>query len=106
MSELQDIRNTDAEKLKDFFEEIGEPSFRFLQLQEWIWERSAEGFAEMTNLPLALRRKLSEHFEFSEGRSAQRAAQFRWNGENAVRLFDDLVVESVLIPTESEVRPV
>jgi 23S rRNA (adenine2503-C2)-methyltransferase len=101
MSELKDIRNTDAEELKDFFDDIGEPSFRFLQLQEWIWERSAESFEEMTNLPRALRQKLSEHFEFRKAEVHKEQHSSDGTVKNAVHLFDGLVVESVLIPTDS-----
>ena len=75
-------------------------SFRFLQLQEWIWQRSAESFEEMTNLPLALRQKLSEHFEFRKAEVHKEQHSLDGTVKNAVRLFDGLVVESVLI-TES-----
>jgi 23S rRNA (adenine2503-C2)-methyltransferase len=57
----------------------------------------------MSNLPKALRTKLTEEFEFRPQRieSVQRSAD--GTIKNAVRLHDGLVVESVLIPTEKRI---
>ncbi|MEZ4859862.1 MAG: 23S rRNA (adenine(2503)-C(2))-methyltransferase RlmN [Caldilineaceae bacterium] len=38
---------------------LGQPSFRARQLWDWIYKRYAADFAEMTNLPQALRARLS-----------------------------------------------
>ena len=46
------------EELEGFFRELGEPRFRAAQLFGWM--NSGASFDEMTNLPLALRRRLSE----------------------------------------------
>lgn len=40
----------------------GEPPFRTKQIWEWIWVHLASDFSGMTNLPLSLREKLSQHF--------------------------------------------
>lgn len=38
----------------------GEPKFRVAQIQNWLFEKRAQSFEEMTNLPLQLRQKLTE----------------------------------------------
>lgn len=97
----RDIRNTSEEELQSFFKQIGEPAYRLKQVLEWLWERSVYSFEEMSNLPLSLREKLNEQFEFRQ--IVLHEAQKSKDGtvKNAVRLFDSKVVESVLIPTES-----
>ena len=101
MSEKRDIRNTAEEELQQFFRELQEPDFRLRQLQEWIWQKSADSFDEMTNLPQSLRLTLDEHFEFRKIAVHQEQKSADGTIKNAVALFDGKVVESVLIPTES-----
>ena len=49
-----------ADEVKGFLTRFGEPAFRANQLLDWIWRKNAATFAEMSNLPLALRRQLAE----------------------------------------------
>jgi len=43
---------------------MGEPKFRAGQVYEWLWQKSARSFDEMTNLSKPLREKLKEQFDF------------------------------------------
>ncbi len=45
-----------------WLEEEGEPSFRARQIFQWIYEKKAGSFFDMTNLPVALREKLDSAF--------------------------------------------
>ena len=47
----QDIRRTTLMQLKGFLTEVGEKPFRAKQIHEWLWQRSATSFAEMTTCP-------------------------------------------------------
>jgi 23S rRNA (adenine2503-C2)-methyltransferase len=47
-------------ELETWFREQGLPAYRARQVRKWIFERRANGFDEMTDLPLALRSKLAE----------------------------------------------
>jgi 23S rRNA (adenine2503-C2)-methyltransferase len=40
--------------------------FRGRQVAQWIIDRNATGFADMTNLPLSLRQDLDRHFSIEE----------------------------------------
>jgi len=97
----KDVRNTKREELVVFFNEISEPSFRVNQLLEWIWEKGALGFEDMSNLPLSLRARLSDSFEFRAITINDFQKSEDGTLKNAVRLFDGNVVESVLIPTDT-----
>jgi 23S rRNA (adenine2503-C2)-methyltransferase len=54
----------DVVRLESFMAERGEPAYRTDQVREWA-ARGASGYAEMTNLPAALRAELEEHVPFS-----------------------------------------
>ena len=45
--------------------ELGQPSFRVRQIWEWLYRRGAASFAEMANLPLALRSALADRVQLA-----------------------------------------
>ena len=89
--------------MRAHFAAWAEPAYRADQVYDWLWSKGAQSFEEMSNLPKALRIKLTEEFEFRPQRieSVQRSTDGTL--KNAVRLHDGLVVESVLIPTEKRI---
>ena len=99
----RDIRKLSLDDLKKFFVEHGDKAFRAQQVYEWLWKKSAKDFDQMTNLSLATRDLLKNHFviNFIRVDHMQRSAD--GTIKNAVTLHDGLVVESVLIPTETRI---
>lgn len=99
----RDIRKLSLEELKAFFLAHGDKAFRAQQVYEWLWKKSAKDFDQMTNLSLATRALLKEHFviNFIRVDNMQRSAD--GTIKNAVTLHDGLVVESVLIPTDTRI---
>ncbi len=97
----KDIRSLTKEQLQDFFISIGDKPFRGKQVYEWLWKKGVHSFNEMTNLSKETRKKLEEAFVINH--IAVDSIQKSNDGtiKNAVKLFDDLVVESVLIPTKT-----
>ena len=63
--EKTDIKSLDYDELKDFFVSIGEKPFRAKQVYQWMHEKQADGFEEMTNLSKSLREKLAETCEYT-----------------------------------------
>lgn len=98
-----DIRGLSQEALIAFFEKHGEKAFRAKQVYQWLWQKSAASFEEMTNLSKETRTLLNEHFEFKllEVDLMQRSVD--GTIKNAVKLHDGALVESVLIPTEKRI---
>lgn len=78
--------------------EMGQPRFRAKQIVQWIYEKGATDFDQMTNLPLALRTTLSEHFCF--GYLTVDTEQVSQDGtrKRLYRLHDNKLIESVLMP--------
>ena len=102
MSELKkDIRSLSKDQLRAFFVDQGDKPFRGNQVYEWLWQKSAHQFDEMTNISKETRKLLEDHFVINhiEVDTIQRSSD--GTIKNAVRLHDGLIVESVLIPTES-----
>ncbi|NNF75651.1 MAG: 23S rRNA (adenine(2503)-C(2))-methyltransferase RlmN [Flavobacteriaceae bacterium] len=97
----KDIRALTKDQLRDFFVEQGDQAFRGNQVYEWLWQRAAHGFEEMTNISKATRSILEEHFVINHISVDTMQRSSDGTIKNAVRLHDGLIVESVLIPTES-----
>ncbi|NJB81932.1 23S rRNA (adenine(2503)-C(2))-methyltransferase RlmN [Wenyingzhuangia aestuarii] len=97
----KDIRALTKDQLRDFFVENGDKAFRGNQIYEWLWSKSAHTFDDMTNISKQTRDMLNENFTINhiEVDNMQRSKD--GTVKNAVRLHDGLIVESVLIPTDS-----
>jgi 23S rRNA (adenine2503-C2)-methyltransferase len=104
MSEKLDIRKLSKKELIDYFVEIGEKAFRAKQIYEWLWQKSATSFDEMTNLSKSLRQHLNDHFEI---RTIQEdIVQHSNDGtiKSRYALHDRHLIEAVLIPVPSDDR--
>ena len=64
MSKTTDIRDLDVLQITEALKAMGEPSFRAKQIHQWLWQKGARSFEEMTNLSKPLREKLAEAFKF------------------------------------------
>lgn len=60
MAEKTDIKSMDQEQLQCYVEQLGEKKFRAKQLYQWMHQKLALEFEEMTNLSKAFREKLEE----------------------------------------------
>jgi len=87
--------------LRSFFESMGEQPFRGDQIYDWLWNKGAHTFEEMTNVSKKTRAFLEEHFVINHIKVDQIQRSEDGTIKNAVKLHDDLIVESVLIPTET-----
>jgi len=97
----KDIRASTKNQLRDFFVSNGDKAFRGNQVYEWLWQKSAHSFEDMTNISLKTREMLESNFVINHIRVDQMQRSEDGTIKNAVRLHDDLIVESVLIPTAS-----
>jgi len=95
----KDIRTYSKEELRDFFVAQGEKAFRGNQVYEWLWQKGAHDFDDMTNLSKATRNFLDTHFVINHVKVDFMQRSNDGTIKNAVKLHDGLVVESVLIPT-------
>jgi len=97
----KDIRALTKEQLRDFFKGQGDQAFRGNQVYEWLWQKGAHSFDVMTNLSKSTRKLLKDNFVINHIKVDLMQRSSDGTIKNAVRLHDDLVVESVLIPTKT-----
>jgi len=86
--------------LEAHFAERGQPTYRAVQVREWIFDGLAPGFGDMTNLPVKEREALAGSFSMVEPETASVAQSKDGTVKHLWRLKDGELVESVLIPTE------
>lgn len=101
MIEKKDIRAISKELLREFFVTHGDKAFRGNQVYEWLWSKGAHSFDDMTNLSKETRAMLEANFVINHIKVDQMQRSEDGTVKNAVRLHDGLVVESVLIPTNT-----
>jgi 23S rRNA (adenine2503-C2)-methyltransferase len=97
---LPNIRHQSQQDLETYFESIGEKKFRIKQVQEWIWQKHAHSFDDMSNLSKELRNKMAADFSLPALRLD--ATQYSNDGtvKSRFKTFDGHLVEGVLIPTD------
>lgn len=99
-----DIRGLERAEIEGKLLEWGEKKFRGGQIYQWLWEKGARSFNEMTNLSKSLRERLEAVFsvygieEDKRQRSLDGTIKYRY------RLFDGHLIESVLIPVPADKR--
>ncbi len=76
----------------------GEKPYRAKQIQEWVFQKRALNYAEMTNLPASLRESLAASHPFHSLRTAKIQGAKDTTRKFLFRLHDGRYVESVLIP--------
>lgn len=94
-----DVKGLFPEELAALLAPLGAPAFRAKQLFGWMHRRLATDFAQMTDLPAALRAQLAEHFRLTALREVSRAEAPDGATRFLFALADDNTVESVYIPT-------
>lgn len=97
----KDIRALTKEQLRDFFVTQGDKAFRGNQVYEWLWKKAAHSFEGMTNISKETREQLTNNFVINHIKVDTMQRSKDGTIKNAVRLHDDLIVESVLIPTST-----
>jgi 23S rRNA (adenine2503-C2)-methyltransferase len=98
--QVKNIRQLSLEELEDFFATIGEKSFRTKQVWEWLWQKHAHSFADMTNLSKELRQKLGENFSFPALTIDATQVSVDGTVKSRFKTHEGFLCEGVLIPTE------
>lgn len=94
-----DLRTLRRGQLADVLSELGQPSFRAKQIEEWIWEKGASSFDEMTNLPKALRASLAERYVLGGVEQVARQVSEDGSRKYLLKYADGTSVECVGMPT-------
>jgi 23S rRNA (adenine2503-C2)-methyltransferase len=101
VSNKKDIRAYSLEDLQTYFVSLGQAPFRAKQVYEWLWKKSAINFASMSNLSKDLRDILEHNFAINAVSIDSMQVSSDRTIKCGMKLFDNKIVESVLIPTTS-----
>lgn len=103
VKDKKDIRQLTLDQLQEYFTTIGDKAFRAKQVYEWLWRKSAKDFDQMTNISLETRERLKEEFVINHIAVDEMQRSADGTIKNAVKLYDGMTVESVLIPTDTRI---
>jgi 23S rRNA (adenine2503-C2)-methyltransferase len=98
-----DIRKLSLTELEEYFLANGEKKFRAKQVYGWLWNKSLKNFDDMSNISLSTREMLKENFIINHIQVDLMQHSSDGTIKNAVKLYDDKIVESVLIPTAKRI---
>lgn len=93
-----DIKDLSFDDLAAFLAARGHPAYRAGQIRQWLFQKRAAGFAEMSNLSRPLRGQLDENFVIGRLRTARRSEARDGTVKFLFALGDGARIESVLIP--------
>ncbi len=99
--EKADIKSMNIQELEAFLAKLEEPKFRGRQIFDWLHQKQADSFGEMTNLSKALREKLAEQAKLSGVEMVQKlVSQADGTRKYLFALENGSVIESVLMKYE------
>ncbi len=93
------IRQVEVADIERFISKIGEKPFRVKQIVEWLWQKHAHSFDEMTNLSKDLRGLLENEFQLPALQINTTQQSEDGTLKTRFKTFDGHMIEGVLIPT-------
>jgi 23S rRNA (adenine2503-C2)-methyltransferase len=97
---LADIKSLTREGIGRAVHELGHPAWRATQIVRWLYQRGVASFAEMTDLPAALRDELSARFTLGFPVIVDRQVSADGTRKYLLRLADGVTVETVGLPAD------
>lgn len=101
MLNLLDLAPADAERtLREFAVAHGQAAYRGSQVVPHLWSKPVGSFAEMTDLPLAFRELLAQHFTIPRLALETQQASTDGTRKFLFRMHDGQAIETVAIPDD------
>lgn len=85
-------------------ETLVQPKFRLKQIEQWLWQKGAASFDEMSNLSKDLRGRLAQHCSLTVPTISQRQQSADGTRKYLMQLADGVCVETVGIPSSDGQR--
>ena len=100
---LKDIRLIKPENLEQLLKKNKFLTYRSKQIQNWARKIDIQSFNQMSNLPNDLIQFLTENFKLNKSKVKTSKKSFDGTIKFAIQLYDNLIVEAVLIPSNKRV---
>jgi len=94
---LRPILDLSTQELAEWLKTQGHPAFRTQQVRRWLIQRRINSFEQMSDLPVTLRRQLSEQFRFCSFETVGHQIAGDRTEKLLLRLHDSELVECVLM---------
>lgn len=95
---LPAVTGLNRDQLTALMDEWGQPAFRATQVLDWLWKKQVGSFDQMSNLPAALRDRLSATHRLHALEHSHTQGSADTTRKFLFKLHDGRYVESVLIP--------
>ena len=100
---FKDIRLIKPENLEQLLKKNKFLTYRSKQIQNWARKIDIQSFNQMSNLPSDLIHFLIENFKLNKSKVKTSKKSFDGTIKFAIQLYDNLIVEAVLIPSNKRV---
>jgi 23S rRNA (adenine2503-C2)-methyltransferase len=101
MDAKKNIRTLSLTELTEYFAAINEKKFRAKQVWEWLWQKHANTFDDMSNLSKELRQRLFENYSLPAIKNDFIQHSQDGTVKTRFKTFDGELVEGVLIPADN-----
>lgn len=98
MDNKKDIKSLTLSELESTLLEMGEKKFRAKQIYQWLWQKNAQTFDDLTNISKKLREQLSETFAFYPVKIDTKQISADKTIKVGFKLTDESTIEGVIIP--------
>lgn len=98
---LKNLKNIPLDALEDEFKAFGLEGYRARQVRQWIYQKDAESFEEMTNISKPYREKLAEAYSLPRLKVVQELVSNDGTRKYLIQLATGENVESVWIPSQN-----
>ncbi|MEM9158557.1 MAG: 23S rRNA (adenine(2503)-C(2))-methyltransferase RlmN [Verrucomicrobiota bacterium] len=85
------------DSLEVYLKEIGQPKFRAKQVMDWLYKKRAASWDDMSNLPKALRERLSQDFDIAPAFRELSSGSKDETEKLLLRMGDKSLIETVVI---------
>lgn len=93
-----DIKSLQLSELQEKLCALGEPAYRAGQIADWLYQKRASSFGEMSDVPRELRERLEKEFSCAKIDIVRVLGSRDTTRKFLFRLSDGNLIESVLIP--------
>ena len=100
---LIDIRLITSGNLEQLLKKNKFPTYRSKQIQNWARKIDIQSFNQMSNLPNDLIKFLTKNFKLNKSKVNKFKKSFDGTIKFAIQLYDNLLVEAVLIPSNKRI---
>ena len=94
---MEHLYNYSLEELTEYFQSIGEKAFRAKQVFQWLYQKNAYDFQEMSNISKDLREKLEKNCVIDQFEIKEKQVSSDGTIKYLFSLVDGNLIEAVLM---------